>query len=264
MRLHRFFVKDKLGVSEDITIQGKGLANQLSHVFRLKKGDEVVLFDGSGNDFVCSITDFQNESVTFTIKETTKSRYMPMRDIYLCASVVKKDNFEWIVEKATELGVTHIVPVISERSEKKSLNEERLKKIALEASEQSGRGNVPVIHGIIYLNDLIGDRASLGNKDIHSDAEPNTIDFNAYSNKHQIPANTKLIAFHTEGVSWRSDLQEFGRSDLPIAVFIGPEGGWSPDEIKVFHENKIPVVCLGSQVLRAETAVVAILSQVVF
>ena len=189
---------------------------------------------------------------------------MPTRDIYLCASIVKKDNFEWIVEKATELGVTHIIPVISERSEKKSLNEERLKKIALEASEQSGRGSVPTIHGIISLNELIVDRASLGNSAAHSDTESKEIEPDGHSSGHLIPVNTKSIAFHTEGVSWRSDLQKFGRSDLPIAVFIGPEGGWSPDEISLFHENKIPVICLGSQVLRAETAVVVILSQVVF
>ncbi|MCX6719124.1 MAG: RsmE family RNA methyltransferase [Candidatus Taylorbacteria bacterium] len=241
MRLHRFFVNEKLGVTEAITIKDHGLANQLGRVFRLKKGDEVVLFDGSGNDFTCIISELKEDAVDFNIIESVKSRYMPARDIYLCASIVKKDNFEWIVEKATELGVTHIIPVISERSEKKSLNEERLKKIALEASEQSGRGNVPTIHGIISLNELINSSAS------------------------SIPANTKLIAFHTEGVSEYGELHISDIcKDESMAVFIGPEGGWSPDEIKLFQANNIPILCLGNQVLRAETAVVAILSQVVF
>jgi len=123
-------------------------------------------------------------------------------------------------------------------SEKKSLNEKRLQKIAIEASEQSGRGNIPTIEPIMGLKE--------------------SADFcigRTYAN---------TIAFHTEGEKWtrqvRSDLIQEG----PIAVFIGPEGGWSPDEIALFHENDVKVRCLGPQVLRSETAVVAALSQVVF
>src|SRR3989338_10115008 len=68
---------------------------------------------------------------------------------------VKKNPFEWIVEKATELGVTKIIPIMAERSEKKNLNEERLEKIAVEASEQSGRGTVPEIEVIISLEEAV-------------------------------------------------------------------------------------------------------------
>ncbi|MBP6858924.1 MAG: RNA methyltransferase, partial [Candidatus Pacebacteria bacterium] len=157
--------------------------------------------------------------------------FMPSRKVYLYAAMVKKDTFEWIAEKATELGVTHIIPVMAERSEKKNINEARLEKIVVEASEQSGRGSVPVIASMVSLKEGI----EIGD------------------------SNIRRIAFHTEGKNFSASEIE---KDQDIAIFIGPEGGWSPDEVALFHTNDIPVVCLGTQVLRAETAVVAALSVV--
>ena len=236
MRLHRFFVDQNIGAQTELSINSAELVNQVRRVFRLKKGDSVVVFDGSGSDYECRIEGFGEhpESVTLAVVSSERSRYVPARDLYLYAAVVKKDTFEWIVEKATELGVTHIIPVMAERSEKKSLNEARLRKIAVEASEQSGRGSVPTIMAIEPVLEAIN---GLKEKKISS------------------------VAFHTDGNGFNfSD----GLGDEPLAVFIGPEGGWSEDELDLFHKNKIPVVCLGPQVLRAETAVIAALSQVVF
>lgn len=205
------------------------LVNQVRKVFRLKTGDSIIIFDGSGSDYECRIADMGKESITLDIQNASRSRYMSSRNVYLYAAMVKKDTFEWIAEKATELGVTHIIPVIAERSEKKNINEARLAKIVVEASEQSGRGNVTVILPMVSLKEGI----EMGD------------------------SNTKRIAFHTEGAAFTQ-----GRPALneDIAIFIGPEGGWSPDEIDLFHKNDVPVACLGTQVLRAETAVVAALS----
>jgi 16S rRNA (uracil1498-N3)-methyltransferase len=234
MRLHRFFIEETIGNKAELNIHSAELVNQIRRVFRLKTEDSVVVFDGSGSDYTCRIEDFGKNDVTLAVSGAAKSRYMPARDIYLCAAVVKKDTFEWIVEKATELGVTHIIPVMAERSEKKSLNESRLKKIAVEASEQSGRGNVPVIQPVLSLKEVIESVRGLA---------------------------SYMIAFHTDAEPWkRLDLD----SSAPIAIFVGPEGGWSIDEIGLFHSNQIKVVCLGRQVLRAETAVIAALSEVVF
>jgi 16S rRNA (uracil1498-N3)-methyltransferase len=235
MRLHRFYVTESIGSKKEITIHSDELANQLSRVFRLKTGDRVVLFDGSGFDFECTITDFgksDQKVVTFSVEKKSESRSMSTRDIYLYAAIVKKDTFEWIVEKATELGVTKIIPVMAERSEKKNLNEERLKKIAIEASEQSGRGSVPDISPIVDLSKA----------------------FELAAASH-VPA----VAFHLEGESLSAHA-----TTGSAALFIGPEGGWSPEEVEMFHTNKIPVVSLGTQVLRTETAVVAALSLTVF
>lgn len=235
MRLHRFYVTESIGSKKEIAIHSDELANQLSRVFRLKTGDRVVLFDGSGADFECTITDFgksDQKAVTFSVEKKSESRSMPTRDICLYAAIVKKDTFEWIVEKATELGVTKIIPVMAERSEKKNLNEERLKKIAIEASEQSGRGTVPTIASIGDLSESLQSVAD---------------------------SHIAALAFHLDGESFSAHA-----STGPTALFIGPEGGWSPEEVKMFHKHKVPVVSLGTQVLRAETAVVAALSLTVF
>lgn len=140
MRLHRFYISETVGDKNEITINSTEQVNQIRRVFRLKTGDSIVIFDRSGYDYECRIGSFWKGLLSLIVVSNSRSRYMPSRDIYLCVAVVKKDTFEWIVEKATELGVTDIIPIIAERSEKKSLNGERLKKIAIEASEQSGRG----------------------------------------------------------------------------------------------------------------------------
>lgn len=237
MRLHRFYIPERIGAQTEFVVHSDELVNQVRKVFRLKTNDSIIVFDGSGSDYECRIADFGKDSITLVTQCTSRSRFIPSRNVYLYAAMVKKDTFEWITEKATELGVTHIVPVMAERSEKKNLNEVRLKKIVVEASEQSGRGNIPEVMSTISLTEAITKITDTNNSQLNGNA----------------------VAFHTEGA-------EFSAKDTKgsenIAIFIGPEGGWSPDEIELFHKNEIPVVCLGSQVLRAETAVVAALSMI--
>ncbi len=250
MRLHRFYFDELIGDRTELVIKSAELINQIRNVFRMNIGDKLVIFDGLGSDYEFTIDSFNGESIISTessgsthgsmliLKLATQMRsaFIPARKIFLFAAIVKKDNFEWIVEKATELGVTDIIPVMAERSEKKSLNESRLKKIAVEASEQSGRGDVPKIWEIMKLEEAVGFARGL--------------------------TSAKTIVFHTEGeVLSRSDLG-IPRSDL--GVFIGPEGGWSPRELEMFHKDNLLIRSLGPQVLRAETAVIATLSQVVF
>lgn len=166
MRLHRFYVTESIGSKKEISIHSDELANQLSRVFRLKTGDRVVLFDGSGFDYECVISGFLAKSgagvpaagksdqkvVTFQIEKNTTSRFMPTREVILCAAVVKKDTFEWIVEKATELGVTKIIPVMAERSEKKNLNEDRLKKKQLRLVSKVAVGLFRRLHRSLILH----------------------------------------------------------------------------------------------------------------
>ena len=247
MRLHRFYTTEEIVPGKQLTINSAELVNQVRRVFRLKTGDKLVLFNGTGFDYLVQIANYSDSGkmdsdnrIIFDVDSAapSRSRFMPLRQIYLYAAIVKKDNFEWIVEKATELGVTDIVPVMAERSEKKNLNEDRLKKIAVEASEQSGRGSVPTIKPIVSFDGALQDVKKEQRKD------------------------EKIIAFHTEGEVFHRDM--ITNTTGPIAVFIGPEGGWSEHEIETFHSHSIEVRTLGPQVLRAETAVVAALSQVVF
>jgi 16S rRNA (uracil1498-N3)-methyltransferase len=241
MRLHRFYIEQEIIVGQKLTINSTDLVSQIRRFFRLKSGDKIIFFNRTGFDYECNIYNFisgdkmsGDTMITDVIAATqTSGAFLIGKKISLYAAMVKKDTFEWVVEKATELGVTDIIPVMAERSEKKNLNEARIKKISVEASEQSGRDTVPIIHNISSLEDAISNAKS---------------------------AETILV-FHTEGQTFNRSLIADKKS---IAVFIGPEGGWSERELEVFHKNGLAVSCLGSQVLRSETAVIAALSQVVF
>ncbi|MFM2357586.1 MAG: hypothetical protein RJA61_323, partial [Candidatus Parcubacteria bacterium] len=133
-----------------------------------------------------------------------------------------------ILEKCTELGVTHFVPIISERSEKKNLNYERAQKIIKEASEQSGRGTLPELGETCVLQDVF---------------EKYPMDF---------------IAFDFSGTKLENN--KFQITNSKIGILIGPEGGWTERELQVFKDKHIPLFTLGNQVLRAETAAVAVSS----
>jgi 16S rRNA (uracil1498-N3)-methyltransferase len=231
----------------------------------LKNGESVILFDGSGFDFESEIlsgnegdmegkkSSNRKDSISFRIMQSERSRYMPDRKVSLFCAITKKDTFEWIVEKATELGVSEIIPVLAERSEKKSLNMERLNKIAIEASEQSGRGDVPVVASIKGLSEVLSEKLEAAGGFFTEKGGSN------FSSENS--CDLKFFALHTEGDSFEKCGGSLA-SSCGVNVFIGPEGGWSPDEVSMFHKHKIPVVSLGKQVFRAETAVIVALSKV--
>lgn len=229
MRSHRFYIEEKLTGKQSLEIKSAALINQWRRVLRFNPGARVILFDGSGGEFVCEIVSIKNDSAEVSIMESKKCSE-PTRKIVLFQSLVKKDKMEWITEKATELGVSEIVPVISERSEKKSLNEDRLKKILVEASEQSGRCTLPKLHRLQNLSDVLG-----------------TLD----------PSSS--LVFDPSGSPFSSLDSRFKILDS-IFFFIGPEGGFTPSELELFKSKNIPVVSLGSQILRAETAAIAALA----
>ena len=234
MRLHRFYVKIPITL-ERFDISDRDLIHQWRTVFRYNVGSQVILFDGGGTDHLCMITSLRNLGATVeVIEKKNPPAGGPKINLWLCVGIIKKDNFELAVEKATELGVSHIIPVLCERSEKKNINMERLEKIAIESSEQSGRGDIPVIHAILELPELLESGI--------------------------LPKNKILLNLEGDyiGDVLKNDPPVGGRKDL--AVFIGPEWGWSERELQKFTEHKIQNVSLGSQILRAETASIAIAS----
>lgn len=233
MKLQRFFVglaieADRLNAP--LRIPSLELSHQLKSVFRFVEGDKVILFDGSGYDFTAVIESFDKDAVSFYILEKRENRARPECETYLFASIVKKDTFEWIVEKATELGVFHIIPLISERTEKKAINTERLQKIIQEAGEQSGRATLPRLHDILKLADCLDNYR------------------------------------HIKSVVWEPTAKKFKSEELKElqGVYIGPEGGWTTGELELFRKSGITLCSLGPQILRVETAVVAALAQMVF
>ena len=139
---------------------------------------------------------------------------------------------EWVVEKATELGVSKIVPIISDRSEKKGFNIERARKIAVEASEQCGRADVPEIREVENLE------ASIKN----------------YSS---------AVVFDSSGITKGDPWPEPSGQRSPLVIFIGPEGGWTSKEIERFKKEKMEIFSLGNLILRAETAAITALATLI-
>lgn len=226
MRLHRFFIKERV-VGDKFCISDERLIHQWRNVFRYNVGSQVVLFDGSGDEFDCVLERMTNREAEVVVI-SKRNGVIPERKITLYQSLIKKDNMEWVAEKATELGVSKIVPVLSERSEKKDLNIERLEKIIIEASEQCGRADVPEIGSILSLSEAL-------------------------------ETAKNIVAFDSSGVSFDSSLVTV--DSQPLSIFIGPEGGWSEGEIGQFKNHGAKVYSLGKLTLRAETAVIAALSK---
>src|SRR5882724_5088248 len=159
MKLQRFFLDTTIleanRLNAPIRTPSLELLNQLKRVFRLVPGDRVILFANYSYQYLAEIKAYEDDAVVFNILEKQENATSSMRETWLFASIVKKDTFEWIVEKATELGISHIVPIITDRTEKQGLNMIRLTKVSIESSEQSGRTRVPRIHDILELADCL-------------------------------------------------------------------------------------------------------------
>ncbi len=224
MRLHRFYIKESI-VENKISIKNIDLIHQLKKVFRYKIGDKIIIFDSSSYDFECLIDKLDNSEVVLSILSKNKG-ILSKLNITLFQSLIKKDKMEWVVQKATELGVSKIVPVISERSEKKDLNVNRLQKIIIEASEQSGRSDLPIISEILNLEDSA--KEVYGAIVLDKSGE----DFSNYKNVE----------------------------NKEVKVFVGPEGGFTETEINLFKKEGAKIFNLGSLTLRSETASIAVLA----
>lgn len=231
MRLHRFFIEEEIRERKTLEIKTKHILHQWRNVLRFVVGDKVVLFDGKGSDFLCEISAITKNVASLAILEETKG-IISNKEITLFTSLIKRENFELVLEKATELGVSRIVPVVAGRSEKKSLNHERALKIVIEASEQSGRVSVPTID------------------------EPMTVEEAVEKYRKEV----SLFAFDPTGTYNREILTK----DSSLGLFVGPEGGFTKAELEFFAEKEIPIIKLGEQILRAETANIVALSCVMF
>lgn len=225
MRLHRFYINEKVGDSGEITLTDSELIHQMANVFRFHTGDKVILFDGSGFEYEAEIILISKKQIDFKIinKKSHFADATRDRNVSLYLSLIKKSNFELATEKCTEVGVAEIHPIISERSEKKDLNIERLNKIVKEASEQSGRVTLPKVFDITDLEKAVTQAVSEGRE---------CVVFDPSGEKHNLV------------------------SQKNIAIFIGAEGGWSEKELNIFKQNNFKVISMGENILRAETAAV--------
>jgi len=223
MRVDRFFVPNPIGKQTQLVVSDPDLVKQWRNVLRMSPGTEMILLDNTGWEFEARLLEYRSgEAVLEILKARTRDEKAG-RDVWLACAVLKKDTFELVAQKATELGVSHIVPFGAKRSVKQNLKGDRLAKIVREAAEQSERVFLPEIHEVVDLETVLG----LGPK----------------------PVALVERAFGAPAVS--------EHADDPILLIIGPEGGWSENETALFKEKGIHVAYLGPQVLRAETAAIA-------
>ncbi len=248
MRLHRFYIKGKilaktevpgsvtLNTNEDESYSS--LIHQWRDVFRYTVGSRVTLFDDSKVECLAMIETIRDSEVKLIILEKNKinssradDKVSSRKELWIFASIIKNDNFDFIIQKSTELGVDHIVPIVSDRTIKKSVNMERSRRIAIEASEQSGRTSVPKLHEPIKLKKAIEEFMIL---------------------------DGEVVICMQGGESWaklKTSLKKY-----PLGFVVGPEGGWSEKEVEYFREHVFKKLALGEHVLRAETAVVSVLT----
>jgi 16S rRNA (uracil1498-N3)-methyltransferase len=209
--------------------------DQAAHLARVLRAEPGQIFDVVANGFLhrAEITSVSEREVVFTLHEELEAE--AALPVHLLLAVFKFDHLEWGIEKATELGAARITPVLARRTEKHlaqaaAKRVERWRRIVREAAQQSRRSDVPEVD------------------------DPQTLKVTLQS----VQAQTKLLLSETEQENTIAvALQEASQS---VALAIGPEGGWTAEEMQLFTEHGWKHITLGPRILRAETAAIAALS----
>ncbi|MBL7014428.1 MAG: 16S rRNA (uracil(1498)-N(3))-methyltransferase [Candidatus Marinimicrobia bacterium] len=225
---HAFFIEPN-SVTGQSFILDKEESHHASHVLRMKAGTVIRLLDGTGNGYTAEIKKLGTH-VSGHIIETIPQLGENTTPIHLALGLIKRDRFELTLEKATELGVQSITPLILDRCIKRSVNLERSRKQIIAASKQCQRSYFPAVHQPISLNEWIN-------------STTNEIRIGCFIGS-ETPISNVAKMFPSK----------------PLHIIIGPEGDFSEPELKLLIENQIVPVNLGPRRLRAETAVMAALA----
>lgn len=228
---HRFFVGNKTIIGGEIRLTGENAAH--ASVLRLTTGEEIVICNGDATDYHCVVINCSKTEVIAKILHSKPNSAEPSIAVTLYQAIPKTGKMEEIVERCTQIGVSGIVPVITSRCVAKASDRDtkkvgRWQKIAQSAASQSQRGRIPQIRDVMMFESAL--------------QEAKTCDtvFVCYEDERQI--------------SLKEFLQNLKRSLSSIALFIGPEGGFSDAEVSKFKENSIATVSLGPRILRTELA----------
>jgi len=234
--MHRFFAKPE---NEDsVIIKGED-AKHISKVLRLEVGDNIIVCDGKGMDYICKIERIGKDEVQAVVNEKIQNAAEPQTRITLYQGIPKAGKIEYIIQKCTELGAACFVPVSFNRCVAKMDNDskvERLNKVALEASKQSGRGIVPIVSKQISFFELL----------------------------RVLPSHGAIIVPYEseENLSLKDALKDVNSKD--IALIIGPEGGFEKEEIDALSDIGAKIVTLGKRILRTETAGMATIAMIMY
>lgn len=234
--MRRFFSEDITAGAASVRVSGDEFTH-LKRVLRLKQGDPVAVFDGKGLEVTGHIALMEAGHAIVSVERTTTDRLESRRPIRLLQGLLKSDKPEFVIQKATELGVAAITFFTTSRTVPLSNGSKtkgaRWRKAAIEAAKQCGRTRLPEITPPTALKDALT----------------------------ECTEGIRLILWEGTGktVSIREALKDAG-PDSPIAVAVGPEGGFSAEDIAVAEEAGFIAVSIGPRILRAETAAIAALA----
>lgn len=238
--MYQFFVEPCQIQGNRITITGSDV-NHIKNVLRMKPGEEIAVSNGSdGKEYRCGILSLEEEEIVCELRFIKEDGLELPSRIYLFQGLPKADKMELIIQKAVELGAYEIIPVAAKRcvvklNEKKEASKlTRWQEIAKAAAKQSKRGIIPRVQKVMSFSEAV-----------------------AYSRDIQV----KMIPYElAEGMEKTKEIIEGIGPGQDIAVFIGPEGGFDPEEIALAMKNEVAPVTLGRHILRTETAGMAVLS----
>jgi len=233
----RFYLPQPRIENGMLRIEG-GEVRHIRRVLRLKAGDEIVVFNGSGKECEGKIVEEGSTSVVIAIRNIFSSIRESPLEIILAQSLLKGEKMEYVIQKATELGIKEIIPFFSSRSvpllekSKRLTRHRRWERIATEASKQCGRGVFPKINPLQDYSEML---------------------------QNTSPDFLRLIFWEEGGRRLKEVLKE-SREKTKIFFIVGPEGGLSQEEVGYAKEKGFIPVTLGKRILRSETASLCFLS----
>lgn len=239
--MRKFFAKPENVTAGGITIVGDDV-NHIKNVLRMRPGDRICVSCGDGYDFFCVIKDIKKDSVVCGIEKKESSQAELKTRIYLFAGLSKADRMDFVVQKATELGVFRIIPTQFKRSVaaydagRAASKQKRWQTIAENAAKQSKRGIIPAVSEIVSFDEALGMAGEL---------------------------DLVIVPYESaEGIEeTRKVLMEAGACGS-VGVFVGPEGGFEESEIEGARKIGGRIVTLGRRTLRTETAAIAVTAAV--
>ncbi len=241
--MHHFFVEPSQIGADAIEITGNDV-NHIKNVLRMKTGERLSVYDGAYHEYLCSIREIGTDSIRLDILEKTDQTGELASGLYLFQGLPKGDKMDLIIQKAVELGVYEIIPVVTNRcvvkldEKKKAAKQKRWQAIAESAAKQSGRGIIPRVTPVMTLPEGFA----------YADA-----------------LDKNLIPYELEKGMEKTRQELSGlKSGMSVGIFIGPEGGFDRREVEEAEAHGIVPVSLGRRILRTETAGLCMLSVLMF
>lgn len=260
--MHRFYLPPDRCAGTTLRLDGSE-AHHALHVLRLKHGELVTVLDGIGNEFICTVKDAGRNAVTLSV---SLKNFVPAPpcSITLLVGVPKGKIIESIIQKGVELGARRIVPILSERvvtqlnNEAAETKRDKWQNVAIEAIKQCGAAWLPKVEAPTTIAEVTGQKVEDRSESVRHSAP------SAFSLRPSTFELSLVGSLQKERRHPREVLREFetkhGRLPQNVGVWIGPEGDFTPEEVKKIQDSGAEPISLGRLVLRVETAAVYCLS----